>query len=36
MKIKFEVELDTDKVEDEERLEEILLLLAEIKKLLED
>jgi len=35
MKIKFEVELDTDKVDDEEKLEEIILLLRRIKDLVE-
>lgn len=36
MKINLSIELDTDKVEDEEKLEAILALLAEIKELLDD
>lgn len=35
MKIKLEVELDTDKITDEEKLEEILKALNSIKKLSE-
>lgn len=35
MKIKFEVELDTDKVEDEEKLDEILTLLRDLRELIE-
>jgi hypothetical protein len=36
MKIKLEVELDTDKITDEEKLEEILQLLNTLKQLVED
>jgi hypothetical protein len=36
MKIKLEVELDTDKITDEEKLEEILKALNNIKNLCND
>jgi len=36
MKLNLNIELDTDKVEDEEKLEAILALLAEIKELIDD
>lgn len=36
MKINLNIELDTEKLEDEEKLEAILALLAEIKDMIED
>ena len=35
MKIKFEIEVDTDNAKDEQRLEEIIRLLQELKEQLE-
>ena len=36
MKLKFEVEIDTDKVADEKKLEEIIELLNTLKQLAEE
>jgi len=36
MKIKIEVEVDTDRFEDKERIEKILLLLEQLKEQLSD
>jgi hypothetical protein len=36
MKINLNIELDTDKKSDEEKLEQILQVLIELKKVLED
>jgi hypothetical protein len=36
MKLKFEVEIDTDNVKDQEKLEEIIELLNTLKQLAEE
>lgn len=36
MKIKFEIELDTDNIQDQDKLEEILRLLNTLKELAEE
>lgn len=36
MKINLSLEIDTDNIKDEEKLEAILALLAELKELVED
>lgn len=36
MKIKFEIELDTENIEDQEKLEEIIAVLNKLKERLEE
>ena len=36
MKIKFEIELDTDNIQDQEKLEELLDVLNKLKKSIEE
>lgn len=36
MKLELKVEIDTDNIKDQDKLEEILALLAELKELIND